>query len=462
MGKLKRRLFTVAAALLLALTPLLNACSGCLIMSTREWVIQTIKNYYYEDIPDEILQNCDYKNLTGTVLDIYSGYYTAEEYRRLMASNAGSKSGLGVSYSYIGENYSTLTDGDGKETAFGSGIFINAVLGNSPAEEAGLKKGMFITGARTQDGTEVTFDSSASFSLFVDARATGEQFDLLCDGETYGVSSVTLSKEEYTASYCYMATNNALWRCTYNESGKLEIERDDVGMSCLPEGAAYFSLYQFYGNAHNEMAQLFKIFNEEKCTSLILDLRNNGGGYVEVMQYMAYLFTGNLDDAPQNAMKAVYKGGETEYFAVKKGTYASSCLLPKGTEIYVLANNNTASASEALIGVLVSSGMLPYDQIYLSDYSDEYLQFSGTGGKNARTYGKGIMQSMYTNIWTGEALKLTVAKIYWDNGKCIHDVGLTVEDGCRTVKALWSVTYGDEELNLMLDDAFASDTAAAA
>ena len=112
----------------------------------------------------------------------------------------------------------------------------------------------------------------------------------------------------------------------------------------------------------------------------------------------------------------------------------------------VLADNGTASASEALIGVLIDNGVMDYGDVYISDFSESYLKFTGTADKNGRTYGKGIMQTTFVNHSTGEALKLTTAKIYWPKGDVsIHDVGLT-DEKCKTVPTDWEVTYGDTQL----------------
>jgi hypothetical protein len=144
-------------------------------------------------------------------------------------------------------------------------------------------------------------------------------------------------------------------------------------------------------------------------------------------------------------MTAKYKNGTVQNLNVKN--FASSeCTLPADTKVYVMANNGTASASEALMGVLISNNVVSYSDIYLSDYTDEYLTYSGTTDKNARTYGKGIMQTPFTNKATGEVLKLTTAKIYWPNDTCIHGTGITVADGCNSVKAEWVKTYEDNEL----------------
>ena len=211
----------------------------------------------------------------------------------------------------------------------------------------------------------------------------------------------------------------------------------------LFRSTAYIKLSQFYGNAANEVGYLISKFNEENKSKLILDLRNNGGGYVSVMQNMAgYFLSGG--DYSREAMIAEYKNGGKSVFGWRN--YPAESALKEETEVYVLANSNTASASEALIGVLVSYGVLEYENIILSDYTENYLSWVGANAKTERTYGKGIMQTTFKNDFTGEAFKLTTARILWPNGKCIHNVGLTTADGCRTAPADWTATANDEEL----------------
>jgi carboxyl-terminal processing protease len=90
----------------------------------------------------------------------------------------------------------------------------------------------------------------------------------------------------------------------------------------------------------------------------------------------------------------------------------------------VLANENTASASECLLGVLVHYGDV------LKNNSDVILEMNEEGAY--RTYGKGIMQTTYM-LLSGGALKLTTAKIYWPDGETsIHGVGFT--DGTKVGK----------------------------
>lgn len=404
-------------------------------ISSFEWAMKTVSENYYNDIPSNAFLSGSLKGMADECLDKYSEYYTAEEYKQMLASNSGKKSGVGVSFVYLPQ---------GAYPQDKSGIYIESVLGGSPAYASGLRAGEFISSATCGEIT-TTFKSSADFSDFIDGRAEGEQFTLISDRGQYA-----LAKSAYTASYCYMATADKQWHFSYGNEGRV-ISETVGGIDCLPHGAAYLRLDQFFGKAAYETAELIEKFNAENCTSLILDLRGNGGGYVDVMCDISGIFTGQLQNANKIAMRAVFKDGHTETASVTN-RFAASSQLSAGTKVSVLADNGTASASEALIGVLIDNGVIDYGDIYISDFGDEYMTFlknnrSVSAGKNCRTYGKGIMQSTFVNPRTGEALKLTTAKIYWPKGEVsIHDFGLNPGMGCKTVPADWDVTFGDEQL----------------
>lgn len=398
-------------------------------VASFEWAIKTIQKYYYEDIPSGDVINGSLKGFAAMYLDKYSTYYTKEEFEEIMATSSGSMSGVGVSYMYVG---------DGVHPQGKSGVIIEMVVGNSPAYYSGLRAGEFVIAVYDEEEC-VEITSAEVFSDFIDGKKTGEKFTLVTDrGER------EVSKENYRASYCTMSTNTAQWNITYN-GGKMTVVEGEGGIDCLPDGAAYLRLDQFYADAADEMAALIEKYNANSCTSLILDLRGNGGGYVDVMCDMSDIFTGQLSSRNKLAMQAIYKDGTRETFEVTN-KYSAKSELPAGTKVSVLADNGTASASEALIGVLVDNGVISYKDIYLSDFSEAYLKATGTEDKNCRSYGKGIMQTTFMHPFTGEALKLTTARIYWPKGEtCIHDVGLTDRD-CNTVKTEWDVTYGDTQL----------------
>ena len=60
------------------------------------------------------------------------------------------------------------------------------------------------------------------------------------------------------------------------------------------------------------------------------------------------------------------------------------------------------------------------------------------------------MQTTFSNVLTGEAAKLTTAKIFWPNGHCIHGVGVTEADGATPIETTGATVYGDPELSKVL------------
>ena len=92
----------IALPLALALIVFASCMPDCgLYLSTLDWASAYIQKYYYESVDPDDVRAAGLENLSGNVLDIYSRYYTAEEYRSTQASNSGSRSGIGVSYQLI-------------------------------------------------------------------------------------------------------------------------------------------------------------------------------------------------------------------------------------------------------------------------------------------------------------------------------------------------------------------------
>ncbi len=430
-----RAILPAVAAFILALVFAAAAfTAGCLLNQTsREWFFETIeKNYYFGfDGKEEELTDTPLNEIADRYLDRYSEYYTAEQYAQAVSSNAGSKSGIGISYSFVESK----------------GVFIHTVLGNSPAYKSGLCAGEWLAGGEIK-GVKKEFSNSAAFQEFINGAADGEAFSLTAtDGRVYE----NIAKAEYIASYTTLYTNSSQWYFSDAADGGLcSYQKQTAEMDFLPDGFGYISISQFYGTAAKEFAILVEKFNAANCTSMIIDLRSDGGGYVELMQYIAGAFA---EGQEKPAMYSEDKRGNREVYYCKQAS--ENQRVAKDTKIYVLANSGTASASEALMGALICYGVLDYENIYLSDYGEDYtawLNETGQDIKTAQTYGKGIMQSTFVKRDTKEALKLTTAQIYWPDGKtCIHDKGITAADGCKKVPADWVMTKGDPELRAAVE-----------
>lgn len=391
------------------------------------WALDVInKNYYFGGVDGGDFTGYSLDAAVDKYLDRYSEYYTAEEYKKKQKEDSGLRSGIGVSYSFVA----------------GKGVFISNVVGNSPAYKSGLRAGEWIVGAEL-DGAQYVFGGKDDFPSLISSAGAGRNITLkAADGAQYSVHSA-----EYTAAYAKMATNGMGWAYVSSEDGGLALTSvPNEAISYLPQGAAYLRLDRFSGSAAEQFYGLIEKFNSENLTSLILDLRGNGGGFVSILQDIAGCF------AQGTAMTAVYRDGGRETFAC---TPVRSSRKFGGEKLYIIADAGTASASEALMGVLISYGVTDYGNIFLSDYSAEYLNWveaSGEEVKTRRTYGKGIMQSTFVNESTGEALTLTTAGIFWPNGNGIHERGITAEDGCISVAAEWQFSKDDKQLKDVIDN----------
>lgn len=232
-----------------------SRCSFDKTVSSYRWAIETIEENYYFCEPDQTFTETSLKAIADTYLDRYSEYYTKEEYAEVLKSNEGSKSGIGIGYSYVS----------------GKGVFISRVVGNSPAYRSGLRPGEIIKSGKTEGGNEVEFTSLNAFTDLVTPVKDGEKITLVAvDGARY-----TVAKAEYTASYASISFSDTGWQfCDSADGGLALYEETSLRIASLPQDCAYLKFDQFYGSAANEFYSLVEKFNARNCTSLILDRKS--------------------------------------------------------------------------------------------------------------------------------------------------------------------------------------------
>ncbi len=379
---------------------------------------KTIDKEYYQDVSDDEFYRVLFSAINDDLLDPYSQYMTSEEYRAQEQSLAGRRSGIGVVFSIV--------SGDGNPQ-----IKVHRVVENSPAEQAGLQVGDQIIGFGSSE-TDITYsvDYENDLKGFLENTADSQPFFLIIkrgDGESL---SVRISKEYYVESYVSYRTNKTSYgftganALTYTEKGE--------ALACLSDDTAYIKLLQFTGNAAAGFDRVMEQFKADGMKNLVLDLRENGGGYLDYVQYMSKYFCKNSNES--NPLMTVVDYGEKQqgYRAAGNVYYD---YFSGDSRIVVLADNGTASASECLIGCMVDYGVIGYDDICLSER-----------GGVAKTYGKGIMQTtFYLDASKKDFLKLTTAELKWPvSGKSIHARGVLPEDGALTVAESYEK---DMELN---------------
>lgn len=367
---------------------------------------RTIDKEYYQDVSDDEFYRVLFSAINDDLLDPYSEYMTGEEYRALEQSLAGRHSGIGVVFSVAGEDAETQ-------------IKVHRVVENSPAEQAGLQIGDRIIGFG-KSKTELTYsvDFDRGFKPFLETLAESEPFYLAVQrGDSQKL--VEISKEFYVESYVSYRTNKTSYHftganaLTYTEKGQ--------ALTCLSDDTAYIKLSQFTGNAVAGFDRVMAQFKEDGMKNLVLDLRENGGGYLDYVQYISKYFCKNAT-AKAPLMTVADYGEKKEYYSAAGNVYNE--YFAEDSRIVVLADSGTASASECLIGCMIDYGTIGYTDICLSTRNGE-----------AKTYGKGIMQTtFYLDASKKDFLKLTTAELKWPvSGKSIHGRGVLPEDGALTV-----------------------------
>lgn len=368
-------------------------------MMALQFVLEQYKKYYYEEDEKYV------QIMANSLLDEYSKYYTAEEYDVIRKSSQGVRSGVGMT---IASNQK------GKP-------YVYAVLGNSPAEHAGITVGGVIVGIKTASENEFLQLDYNGLSTKLAEIAEGEEFSLKILYENEKV--FTLAKRTYNETFVYYADASGSYRFSDFGGGGLKLQsyEHDLGVA-LPDNTAYVQFKLFNGLANDiygsvkQFEMIMQKFKEDGRSKLIMDLRGNGGGYMSIMQEVASHLIGERGDN-LCLSRAIYKDGSQESFNSHKNRYLDY----QFSSITFLADQNTASASEAMIGAC-----LDYDYF---DVVKVVLSRSVLNGKYVyKTYGKGIMQTTIpnTDLVIGGALRLTTAKIFWPvSNLCIHGVGIT-------------------------------------
>jgi carboxyl-terminal processing protease len=304
-----------------------------------------IKENYRGEIDATKMEEGIYKGFVAAVGDPYTSYYTKEDYEKLKEQSSGVYSGIGVVMS-IDQMDNSIT--------------VSEVFKGSPAEEAGMLPKDKIIGA---DGTPLT----------------GDDFELapkLIKGKEGSKVTVTIFRPSENKEYDLLITRKSI---TYPSVEHHMIE--DIG---------YIQIKQFDAPTHRQFKEALTTILDENATGLIIDLRNNGGGLLDVTEEIVDEFIGEGIIVSVEDNK-----GEVDV------TYAT----PEHTDIpvVILVNEKSASASEVLSGAL-------------KDHKRAVLV-----GKT--TFGKGIVQSI-APFNDGSGIKITTAHYFTPSGVCIQGEGI--------------------------------------
>jgi len=360
-------------------------------VKTSSEIISIIEKYAY--MVDENgnlieLDESDYAEaLIKGLNDGYARYYTKEEYDNIKKQQKGEYSGFGISIDLEPEYPEII-----------------GVVGNSPAEKAGVQVGDIFISAKT-DESEVLLNS-VDVAEYLDSidKNTTVTFGILRNDQP---QSIQITKSSYTATYVKYYDSESQARFDF-ESKNFVREEIDVSSD-----TALIRLDSFEGDVSYQLGKALDFMLANKRTKLILDLRNNGGGY--------------MDDLTAVSRHLIYNNDQKTLIAVAKSKTSSENFYMNAPiqrdnikDVVVLANKNTASASECLIGAMLYYGEKNGEK----NFSRNRLIIETDGKGSQTTFGKGIMQTTYL-LSNGGAFKLTTARILWpDKNTCIHGKGI--------------------------------------
>ncbi|MBO4374998.1 MAG: S41 family peptidase [Lachnospiraceae bacterium] len=310
-------------------------------------VEKLIDKYYVEERDPSLEEEGIYKGIIDSLNDRYSTYYTAEEMEKTLEDNAGEYGGIGCYISYDME----------QEHSYVAGI-----IPGYAADKAGMQEG------------DIFF------------KVDGENV-IECDSEE--VSGKVRGPSGTTVEIVVLREGEEV-KFTLIRS-LVEIKSVSINMADEKEKIGYMQISSFdlatQGQFHEAMDEL----EDQGVNGLIIDLRDNPGGDVDVATDMVSRLLPKgliIYTEDKNGKREEYKGdGKNEF---KK-------------PMVLLVNGNSASAAEIFSGALRDHGKATL--------------------VGEKTYGKGVVQ-VVVPMTDGSAVKLTTAKYYLPNGECIHGEGI--------------------------------------
>ena len=336
--------------------------------SKMDTILQYVETWYYEEPDvDALIENATRGLLYG-LDDPYTFYYNEEEWTEMWEDDEGEYAGVGMELLGNALDYT---------------VTITRVFHDTPAERAGIRKGDQLV--RVED-IEVNFYSMQNaVNIMRGTVDEAVEIEVYRNGEylTFQVTRaiIHINRVEYT------------------------LLQDQVG---------YIVLYQFAGESEKEFAAALSDLKSQGARALIVDLRDNGGGWVQAAVDIGDLF---LDDGL--LMYSEDRYGTREEYAMKAGS--------DDIPLVFLVNGNSASASEILSGGLHDRGR---------------ATLVGT-----QTYGKGIMQVVIDLPSKKDGFQMTYAQYFLPSGEKVHKVGVTPDIVSEMPEDLQSTLYALGDLN---------------
>ena len=308
------------------------------------------QNFVDQPVDDVALMRGAIDGMMQALGDQHSTYMDPEEYKQANEGLEGSYEGIGA---YVDTTADYLT--------------VTSPITGSPAEEAGLLPGDKIIGIDGEDMTGI--DAELARRKVLGPAGTTVVLTIFREGEDapFDVSIVR---------------------------ARIVIASAEGEM--LEGNIAYLQVTTFGPNTMPELSAALQELMPQNPKAIILDLRNNGGGYLQTSVEVTSQFI-----AEGVVLYEQYGDGTRTTYEVVPGGMATDSDIP----MIVLINEGSASASEIVAGALQDSGR---------------AKLLGTV-----SYGKGSVQNWIPLSNENGAVRITIAKWLTPNENTIHEIGLT-------------------------------------
>jgi carboxyl-terminal processing protease len=306
------------------------------------------EQYVDQPVDHTLMMRGAIEGMLSSLGDPHTSYMDPEMFQQQNAPLQGEYEGIGAWVDVSGEF-----------------LIIISPMPDSPAEKAGLKPDDQVVAVDGEDMTGVEGN-------LVLRRILGE-----------AGTDVTLT----------------IFRPSTNETFDVTITRQKIVMpsvtgEMLDENIAYVQLINFGDKTHQDLRKILRDLLKENPDGLILDLRNNGGGYLNTAIDVTSEF---VSQSP--IMYEEFGDGERITYKAKPNGLATEIPL------VVLINEGSASASEITAGAI-------------QDYERGVLV-------GMTSYGKGSVQNWVTLQNDQGAIRVTIARWLTPNGRQINELGLT-------------------------------------
>jgi len=312
-------------------------------------IYDTAKDYFYQEPDTDLMVEYAIRGMMAGLDDPYSFYYNPKEYKEMMDDDEGKYVGIGVMIqANMEKQICTIT----------------RVFQGGPAEEAGVQRGDILY--------------RVGEDLFVNPTNLQEAVDIMRGIPGTDVDVTFLRNGE---------------EITYTITRR-EVNVNQVDSKMLDDKIGYIAMYEFAGHSELEFEQALQKLLAQKAQGIIIDLRDNQGGWVEQARYIADLF---MDEGELCYLK--YRDGEehADEYRTKNGK--------ADVKLVILINENSASSSEILTGAL--------------------RDCAGAVTVGVNSFGKGIIQMVSEVGGNGAGFQMTIAEYLTPSGTPVHKIGIT-------------------------------------